>query len=307
MEKVRFISGELGHNVNLREDGEVGQYLSRCVQVFGVETKNHTFDRVEVHRDNLGMTHLRLQQKYRKIPVQGGELIIHADQSNTITSINGKVIPNFTIDIHPSISANRALKIALSDIGPAEYRWLNTAQEKIIKDRFKDGNKTWRPKPELFISPTNGDYENGKYRLAWRMKISVTEVSVSPSNDSRVAPANARGPGGFDSPVPGSWASGDLFIYQFCRIQIEQGAPHCFIESCGFRGKSDISDDQRSQRVDATLCYQAVSYRIEEVPALIFTMDGVHENLIDVLEKNVRVFPAVRFVGPYPDKCPSFK
>ena len=41
--------------------------------------------------DSIGMKHVRYQQKCKGVPVVGGELIVHLDNNNKVTMVNGGV------------------------------------------------------------------------------------------------------------------------------------------------------------------------------------------------------------------------
>jgi len=64
---------------------------------------------VKSRTDELGMTHLRFQQKYRDLPVWGCELIAHFSKDGAISSINGRYLPSFIISLIPSLTSEAAI------------------------------------------------------------------------------------------------------------------------------------------------------------------------------------------------------
>jgi len=65
--------------------------------------------------DHLGYRHQRLEQVHQGIPVLGGDVSVHFDDQNNPYQVNGKYIPDLTISIIPSISANQAVDVAKAD------------------------------------------------------------------------------------------------------------------------------------------------------------------------------------------------
>lgn len=64
--------------------------------------------------DALGMSHVRLQQTYRGVPVLGAELIVHLAPGNRlVTAVNGDYLPDVQLaDVKPTISTQQALAAA---------------------------------------------------------------------------------------------------------------------------------------------------------------------------------------------------
>ena len=65
--------------------------------------------------DHLGYRHQRLDQVHQGIPVVGGDVSVHFDPQNNPYQVNGKYIPDLTLSVTPSISANQAVDAAKSD------------------------------------------------------------------------------------------------------------------------------------------------------------------------------------------------
>lgn len=65
--------------------------------------------------DHLGYRHQRLEQVHQGIPVLGGDVSVHFDPQNNPYQVNGKYIPDLTLSVTPSISANQAVDAARAD------------------------------------------------------------------------------------------------------------------------------------------------------------------------------------------------
>jgi thermolysin len=167
------VRGILAQNVDLNKKAEVDKFIELSSELFKIAPANDKFEVIKLKKDEIGMTHLKLQHLYKNIPVWGSELILHSNASNEIIEVNGQFTPGLSIDVTPAISSQSALEIALKDLGEAEYRWQNMEQEELLREVYHDKNRTWKPVPELSIAPENGDFNKGSYILVWKMTIAV--------------------------------------------------------------------------------------------------------------------------------------
>jgi bacillolysin len=69
-----------------------------------------------VSQDDLGMTHVRLRQTYRNIPVIGAEMIVHFSPEGELKTVNGTYHNDIELDVTPSVDAARALEVADADL-----------------------------------------------------------------------------------------------------------------------------------------------------------------------------------------------
>jgi bacillolysin len=67
----------------------------------------------KIDRDTIGMTHVWFQQRYRGVPVFGGQLVVHMNAAG-ITGVNGFYVPALDLSAKPSLSLASATRIARS-------------------------------------------------------------------------------------------------------------------------------------------------------------------------------------------------
>ena len=168
-----LMRGELARGINLRDANQAVGLMQKTSSLFGLDVARDDFSVTKATTDELGMSHARLQHRHRGVPVFGSEIILHADRSGTVRSMNGQLVDRLDISTTPAISAEQALQIALRQIGPAKYRWEDPAQEAMLQEVYGDPNRTWQPRPELVIAPYRGNFQGKDYRLAWMMRIAV--------------------------------------------------------------------------------------------------------------------------------------
>lgn len=69
-------------------------------------------------RDELGMTHVRLDQMFQGVPVFGGQLIVHMDANSVRDLVSGRVYGSVRgVNTKPHIDARRAIEAAKSALG----------------------------------------------------------------------------------------------------------------------------------------------------------------------------------------------
>lgn len=69
-------------------------------------------------RDQLGMTHVRLDQVFRGVPVFGGQLILHMDAQAVRDFVSGRIYGGVrSVKTTPRIDATRAIEAARANLG----------------------------------------------------------------------------------------------------------------------------------------------------------------------------------------------
>ena len=101
-------------------------------------------------QDELGLSHLRFEQRYKGLRVWPAEVLVHLDEEGSVYLLDGAYVPTPRLDIRPVISSEAAVLEARSIV---------------------PGSKV--SKPELFIFAP-GDRAA---RLAWRMEAEVSAQS----------------------------------------------------------------------------------------------------------------------------------
>ncbi len=96
-------------------------------------------------RDELGMTHVRLHQNYKGVPVIGANLIAHFTPDAALKTVNGHYYHDINLDVKPAVAADDAVTSASDD----------------LRSFFGEGKPT---RPELVVFP----WED-QYYLCWRL------------------------------------------------------------------------------------------------------------------------------------------
>ncbi len=168
-----FVEGQLAAGIRLQDESDALEVMKIVSPFFGLRNEQDEFRVRKSIIDEWGAQHMRLQHLHRGVPVFGSEVIMHANAAGEVSRLNGQLVEALDVDTTPTLSAAQALEIALAKIGPAKYRWEDPAQEAILKETFRDPQRSWRPQPELVIAPVHGDFDGRDYRLAWKMMIPI--------------------------------------------------------------------------------------------------------------------------------------
>ena len=136
------------------------QYLEVVKNAMNIKNPAEEFDVTRVETDDLGQSHVRMQQKFGGLPVWGGEVIVH-ERNGAISMMNGVYFPTPSVlELDPSIEktiAENAVKTDLSS--KTTFKVLNEASKKYI------GGEQLRS--ELIIFHVNDDPSAEK--LAWHI------------------------------------------------------------------------------------------------------------------------------------------
>ncbi|MFG6113855.1 M4 family metallopeptidase [Halobacillus sp. MO56] len=91
------------------------EHLEKNTSKYKIKNPKASLLEKKTEKDDLGMTHVRFQQSKNGIPVEGSEVIVHYNQDNAITSVNGEfntAVENAEVTTEPAISQERALAAA---------------------------------------------------------------------------------------------------------------------------------------------------------------------------------------------------
>jgi Zn-dependent metalloprotease len=117
-----FITGSLGRLQAGNEQASAREFMNsqkHLLQATGTED----FEPTATLRDNLGQTHVRLQQRLNGLPVVGAEYIVHADADGNVIAMNGRFMPDRNLPRHAEINGWSAIERAAEQIGIRNAAW----------------------------------------------------------------------------------------------------------------------------------------------------------------------------------------
>lgn len=131
---------------------------------------------INSQKDFLGFEHIRYQQEYNNIPVEGAIYIAHV-ANGKVRSENGKWIEAFPAGLASTagIGTAAALQAAMDDFGATIYKWQIPEEEEFIKNESNNSSASFLPKPKLTYYAGENDILPENLRLAYKLDVYAAE------------------------------------------------------------------------------------------------------------------------------------
>jgi bacillolysin len=111
------------------------QYIEYAKPLMKIRDEKITFDLVSQTKDDLGIDHLRFNQKYNGVPIYGAEVIVHG-RDGDFDFLNGSYYNEALINTTPSITVDQATAAMISDRGEAiKYKNFMGPLTKLMEDQ----------------------------------------------------------------------------------------------------------------------------------------------------------------------------
>ncbi|CDQ19143.1 bacillolysin/thermolysin/neutral peptidase B [Halobacillus karajensis] len=94
-------------------------HLKKNKAKFKVHAPDQSLGNAEVTKDDLGMTHVKLQQEKNGVPVEGHQVIVHYDKENQVQSVNGhfnEAVEKENFSTKASVSKTESLAVAKQSV-----------------------------------------------------------------------------------------------------------------------------------------------------------------------------------------------
>jgi Zn-dependent metalloprotease len=111
--EIRGQLGRLNANAVAESARNVLRAHKQLLQAEGIED----FESLGVFRDDLGQTHVRLQEKLHGRPVIGAEYIVHADENGNVFAANGRFTPGRKLPREATVDGWSAIQRAAEQAG----------------------------------------------------------------------------------------------------------------------------------------------------------------------------------------------
>ncbi|CAG9621248.1 M4 family metallopeptidase [Sutcliffiella rhizosphaerae] len=164
-----FVAGVLSEKQAKADSQNAMKFLGKHKDFFNMNNPENDLKEVRTTKDELGMTHVRLQQTKNGVPVDRNELNVHFDENNVVTTVNGNYdaeLESLKINTIPSLQAEEALAEAKAEVdAPSEVPV--ESSELVIYPLEDEYHLAYRVNLEFFDGePGNWyvyvDAENGK-------------------------------------------------------------------------------------------------------------------------------------------------
>ena len=138
------------------------QYLDAIKTAMQVKNPSEEFEIKNIEHDELGQSHVRMQQKFGNLPVWGGEVIVH-ERGGKIELMNGAYFPTPSVlTLNPTVLKANAETAVQADLSiKTNFKILSTENKKQI------GGEQFRSELIIFHVGDKKDDE----KLAWHISV----------------------------------------------------------------------------------------------------------------------------------------
>jgi Zn-dependent metalloprotease len=145
---------------------------------------NNNMVLIDKHVDSLaGLTHLKYQQTYMNIPIEGAGCIEHYDKYGSLQFINAKIADSIKKDQRPRLNGDEAVNTLIEYLKKDEkliFAWNDQDWEQQIRLDYADSNATWYPNSELIwaidtVKNIQLINSGNRYNLAYKISITVVQ------------------------------------------------------------------------------------------------------------------------------------
>ncbi len=126
-------------------------YLEDIKGILRVTNPSEEFQNISKKVDDLGQTHIKMQQVYKGVKVYGSEVVLHLDKKREVQAFNGRSKPTPKLEsVTPKISFQKALSNIENDLGKVLPK--STTAKAGLNDLLTPS----APEEELIIYSLNG-------------------------------------------------------------------------------------------------------------------------------------------------------
>jgi Zn-dependent metalloprotease len=111
-----FVTGELGRLAAGNPGRAAAEFLRAQKDLLQL-TGSEDFEAIGTTKDELGQTHIRLQERLRGLPVVGAQYIVHTDAAGNVIAMNGRVAADRNLARNPTIDGWSAIERAAAQAG----------------------------------------------------------------------------------------------------------------------------------------------------------------------------------------------
>jgi bacillolysin len=151
------IKGRLGPSTKATEGGEMAfEFLLERQDLFMQPEPSDVFDVALSHSDDMGWTHVRLQQTYKGIPVEGAQIALHFDGDRVPRVVNcSHFVPALDLNTNAQVDLPAAIATSLAHLGVASASGA-PAGSLVIYDHAGKAYLAWRV--NMFVADPLGDF-----------------------------------------------------------------------------------------------------------------------------------------------------
>ncbi|KHE72468.1 M4 family metallopeptidase [Halobacillus sp. BBL2006] len=140
--KPFFVKEKQAEKQNKADARSAKAFLKKNNAKYKIDAPDESLDASEVKKDDLGMTHVKLQQKKNGVPVDGNMVTVHYSSDNRVQSVSGQFndsVEETSISTEASLSKEASVKKAKAAVKAPEQLEASPTSELVIYP-FNDEN-----------------------------------------------------------------------------------------------------------------------------------------------------------------------
>ncbi|SDO16182.1 M4 family metallopeptidase [Halobacillus aidingensis] len=137
-----FVQQKQSEKYTKANENSAKAHLKKNKEKFKMADPDHSLGNAEITKDDLGMTHVKLQQEKNGVPVEGHQVVVHYDKENHVQTVNGQFnegIEQSDISTNASLSEAKGLEVA-KDAVDAPEQFVESPSSTLVIYPFQDEN-----------------------------------------------------------------------------------------------------------------------------------------------------------------------
>ena len=216
------LQGRLSEPVRAEAPAIAMQFFTTNRSLFNMTDPAQELEVVKTRTDNRGWKHVRMQQKYKSLRVEGKTYIVHINPEQEVRMVNGDFLPQIQVNTTPSIDSSVAIANARSDLNTQSNLVMSPHAELIIYQFNNQTYLAWKtvlaseqPLGEFvyYINASNGEIINTYNNLQHAMDRRTYDAGNGTSLPGSLRRSEGDGPTG-DVILDGAHDNAGM-VYQF--------------------------------------------------------------------------------------------
>ncbi len=199
------LQGKLSEPIQAEAPEIAMQFFSTNQTLFSMTDPAQELEVIKTRTDNRGWKHVRMQQKYKSLRVEGKTYLVHINPEQEVRMVNGNYLPQIQVDTTPAIDSTTAIANAHSDLNPQQDLTMAPQAELVIYQFNDQTYLAWKtnlvceqPMGEFvyYIDAASGDVINTYNNLQHTLDRQTYDTGNSTALPGTLSRSESDGPSG---------------------------------------------------------------------------------------------------------------
>jgi Zn-dependent metalloprotease len=138
------LQGKLSEAIQADAPEIAMQFFNTNKSLFSMTDPTQEMEVIKSRTDNRGWKHVRMQQKFKSLRVEGKTYLVHINPEKEVRMVNGNYLPQIQVDTTPVIDSTTAIATARNDLNPQQDLTLDPVAELVIYQFDKQTYLSWK-------------------------------------------------------------------------------------------------------------------------------------------------------------------